>query len=105
MPRQILIYFLMSVLIVVFAKYAHLLVLYIDTFFTYINLQLSTVFSHTGWGLIIRKTLVLMFLPIILVAIPALLYRAIRGREMPYFIASIWVIWTIIVLSDILVRK
>lgn len=104
MLRQTLIYLLLSILVVVFAKYAHLLIVYIDTFFTYVNVKLSPVFSQTGWGLIIRKMLVLMLLPIAITSIPALLYRAIKGREMPHFIFITWIIWTVIVLSDILIR-
>ncbi|HRD70119.1 MAG: hypothetical protein Q8M40_00735 [Legionella sp.] len=104
MLRQSLIYLLLSILIVVFAKYAHLLVVYIDMFFTYVNIKLTPVFSHTGWGILLRKILVLMILPLIIAAIPALIYRVIKGHEMPHFMATVWVIWTVIVLSDILIR-
>lgn len=104
MLRHFLTYLLLSIIIVIFAKYAHLLVVYIDVFFTYVNVNLTPIFSQTGWGLIIRKILVLMLLPIIIAGIPALIYRAIKGKEMPHFIATTWVIWTVIVLSDILIR-
>lgn len=102
MLRQSLIYLVLSILIVLFAKYAHLLIIYIDLFFTQINLKLTPIFSPTGWGLVIRKIIVLMVLPLLITAIPALIYRGLKGREMPHFIAIVWVIWTIIVLSDIL---
>ncbi|WP_040534644.1 hypothetical protein [Legionella drancourtii] len=104
MLRQSLIYLLLSILVVVFAKYAHLLVVYIDVFFTYVNIKLTPIFSQTGWGLVIRKILVLVLLPIALTAVPALIYRAIKGNDMPHFIAITWTLWTVIVLSDILVR-
>ncbi|KTD03366.1 hypothetical protein OQJ19_00955 [Fluoribacter gormanii] len=104
MLRHSLIYLLMSILVVLFAKYAHLIVVYIDVFFTYVNLKLTPIFSQTGWGLVIRKILVLVLLPLIITAIPALAYRLIKGGDMPHFIAVTWIIWTIIVLSDILVR-
>jgi hypothetical protein len=104
MLRQSLIYLLLSILVVLFAKYAHLLVVYIDMFFVYINVKLAPVFNPTGWGLLVRKMLVLVILPIIIAGIPALIYRAIKGKEMPYFLPLVWVIWVIIVLSDILVR-
>lgn len=104
MLKQILIYLLLSVLIVVFSKYAHLLIIYIDLFFTYINLKLTPIFSLTGWGLVIRKTIVLISLPLILAGTPALAYRGIKGRDMPYFFPTLWILWTIIVLSDILIR-
>ncbi|AGH53452.1 hypothetical protein LPE509_01361 [Legionella pneumophila subsp. pneumophila LPE509] len=45
-----------------------------------------------------------MLLPIIIAGIPALIYRALKGKDMPHFIAIVWIIWTIIVLSDILIR-
>lgn len=104
MLRQSLIYLLLSILVVVFAKYAHLLVVYVDVFFTYVNLKLTPIFSQTGWGLVIRKILVLVALPVALAAIPALIYKAFKGKEMPHFIAITWTLWTVIVLSDILVR-
>ena len=104
MLRQSLIYLLLSILVVIFAKYAHLLIVYIDLFFTHINLKLTPIFSPTGWGLVIRKIIVLMVLPILIAAVPALIYRGIKGREMPHFIAIVWVLWTIIVISDILIR-
>lgn len=104
MLRHGLIYLLLSILIVVFAKYAHLIIVYIDTFFTHVNLKLTPIFSQTGWGLVIRKIIVLMILPILITAIPALIYRGLKGREMPHFIAVVWVIWTVIVISDILIR-
>ena len=103
MLRHSIIYLLMSILVVLFAKYAHLIIVYVDMFFTYVNLKLTPIFSQTGWGLVIRKILVLSLLPLIITAIPALLYKLIKGGEMPHFIAITWIIWTIIVLSDILV--
>lgn len=104
MLRQSLIYLLLSILVVVFAKYANLIIVYIDIFFTFASLKLTPIFSQTGWGLIIRKVLVLMLMPIVITAIPALIYKVIKGKEMPHFIAITWVIWTIIVISDILTR-
>lgn len=85
MLRHSLIYLLLSILIVVFAKYAHLIVVYIDMFFTYVNLKLTPIFSQTGWGLIIRKILVLMLLPIIIAGIPANLPGTQRKRHAPFY--------------------
>jgi hypothetical protein len=104
MLRQSLIYLFLSILIVVFAKYANTLLVFINIFFTEINLKLTPIFSQTGWGVVIRKILVLMVIPMIITAVPALIYRGIKGREMPHFIAITWIIWTIIVISNILMR-
>lgn len=104
MLRQSLIYLFFSILVVIFAKYAHLIVVYVDVFFTYVNFKLTPIFSQTGWGLVIRKILVLTLLPVLLAAVPALLYRGLKGKEMPHFLALTWIFWTVIVLSDIVVR-
>jgi hypothetical protein len=103
MLRQFLIYLALSILIVVFARYAHLIISTVDTAFTFINLKLSPIFNPSGMGLIARKTIVLMLVPLILAGIPALIYRAIKGREMPHLIAATWVFWTLIVISDVLI--
>ena len=104
MLRHSLIYLVLSILVVLFAKYVGLFVLYIDLFFTYVNVKLTPIFSQTGWGFLIREVLALVLLPVIITAIPAFLYRLIKGGDMPHFIAITWIIWTVIVLSNILVR-
>ncbi|KTD73656.1 hypothetical protein [Legionella tucsonensis] len=105
MLRHSIIYLLLSILVVLFAKYAHLIIVYVDMFFTYVNLKLTPIFSQTGWGLVVRKILVLVVLPVVITAVPALIYKFIKGGNMPHFIAITWIIWTIIVLSDILVLR
>lgn len=104
MLKQSLIYLLLSILVVIFSRYTHLLIVYIDMFFAYINYQLTPIFSQTGWGLVMRKVVILILIPILLAGIPALLYKIIKGRNMPHFIISVWVIWTVIALSDVLIR-
>ena len=104
MLRQSLIYLILSILVVIFAKYAHLLVVYVDVFFTYVNLKLAPLFSQTGWGFVIRKILVLVLLPVVLAGNSSAYLSTIKGKDMPHFIAITWGIWTVIVLSDILVR-
>jgi hypothetical protein len=104
MLKQFLVYLLLSILVVVFAKYAHLLIVSIDMFYVYINTKLIPIFNQTSLGLSIRRTLVLMLIPITLTAIPALGYKVIRGGNMPHYIVITWMIWTVIVLSDALIR-
>ncbi len=104
MLKQGIIYLVLSILVVVFAWYFHLIVVYIATFFTYLNLQLSPVFSPVGIGPVIRKVIVLVFLPLMIASIPALAYRAIKGKKMPYFMESTWLLWLIIVLGNIIIR-
>lgn len=104
MFRQCLIYLLLSILVVVFARFAHNLIVYIDIFYAFINFKLAPIFSHTGVGIMIRKVILLVFIPVIIAAVPALGYRVIKGKDMPYFFEFTWTLWLIIVLSNILVR-
>lgn len=104
MLKQCLIYLVLSILIVVFAQYAHLLMVYIVTFYTYIMVKITPVFSGTKYGILIRNVVSLALMPIIIAGIPALLYRAIKGQQMPYFIELTWFFWLIIVLGKVLIQ-
>jgi hypothetical protein len=104
MLRQTIIYLLLSILVVLFAQYVHLLIVYIDMVYTFINLQLAPIFSNSTVGILIRKVISLVFIPVVLAAIPALIYRAIKGKHMPYFVEVTWFLWLVIVLSKVLIR-
>lgn len=104
MLRQSLIYLILSILVVLFAQYVHLLVVYVDMVYTFINVQLAPIFSNSATGIMIRKVISLVLIPVIIAAIPALIYRAIKGKQMPYFIEVTWFLWLIIVLSKVLIR-
>ncbi|WED42257.1 hypothetical protein [Legionella cardiaca] len=104
MLRQSLIYLILSILVVVFAKFAHMLIVYIDMLYAFINVKLTPIFSHTGLGLVIRKVILLVFIPVIIAAIPALTYRLVKGKDMPHLIELTWCLWLVIVLSNILIR-
>ena len=104
MLKQSLIYLVLSILIVVFAEYAHLLMVYIVTFYTYVMVKLTPIFSGTPYGLLIRNVVALVLMPVIIAGIPALIYRAIKGHQMPYFIELTWVLWLMIVLGKVLIR-
>lgn len=104
MLRQSIGYLILSIIVVLFAKYAHLLIVYIDMFYTYVNVTLAPVFNSSDLGILIRKILTLVLLPVVIVGIPALIYLAIKGKRMPYFIEITWVLWLVIVLSKVLIR-
>ena len=104
MLRQSIIYLLLSILIVIFAESVHLLIVYIDIFYNFVNLQLMPIFSNTDTGIMMRKVLCLVFIPVIIAAVPALIYRLIKGSHMPYFIQLTWFLWLVLVLSKVLIR-
>ncbi len=94
----------LSILVVVFARYFHKLIVYIDVLYTWCNVKLSPVFSRSGLGLTIRQILVLTLLPVVLASVPALGYRIIKGGTMPYYYFTTWFFWLVIVLSVLLFR-
>lgn len=105
MIRQSIIYLILTILVVLFAQYAHLLIVYIDMFYTYLNVKLAPFFSHLGtYSFFLRKVLLLTLIPVLIAAIPALIYRLVYRRKMPHFIGLTWCLWLIIVLSNVLVR-
>lgn len=104
MLKQSLIYVGLSILVVLFARYFHLIVVYIDTAFTYVNIRISPIFSQTSLGMFIRQIIVLSILPVLLIGMPALAYRGLKGKQMPYFLEAVWISWLVIVLSNILIR-
>lgn len=104
MLKQAIIYLLLSIAIVIFANYAHLLIIYIDLVYAYINVTISPVFNSGRTGTVIRNVLTLVLIPVIIVGIPALIYRAIKGHHMPYFVEVTWLLWLILVLSKVLIH-
>lgn len=104
MLRQSIIYLLLSILVVVFAKYAHALVVYIDMFYLWINWVTSPLFRYIGLGDALSKVVILIVVPVLIAAIPALIYRIFKGRDMPGMIALTWCLWLVIVLSNILIH-
>jgi hypothetical protein len=104
MLRQSFIYLVLSILVVLFASYAQMLIVYLDMLYTYVNLQLSPVFSSSETGILIRQVFSLVLIPVIIACIPALAYRVIKGKHMPYFIEVTWFLWLVIVLSKVLIQ-
>ena len=103
MLKQSLIYLALSLVVVAFANYTHLLVVYLDILYTHANLALAPLFSNSHAGIILRGVIVLTLLPICITAVPALLYRALKGHTMPYYFEVTWMIWLVLVISKIII--
>jgi hypothetical protein len=102
--RSCLLYFIASLLVVLCARYIHLTLVYMDTFYVYVNLLLAPIFNQVGFGRIIHQTLVLILIPLILIGIPALIYHFIKHKTMPYLLQLTWSAWLILVLCTIMIR-
>lgn len=97
-------YFLATLVVLLSAKYIHLALIYLDTFFVYLNLRVAPFFNQVGLGSVIHKTFVLVLIPLILTAIPALIYYPIKRQTMPYLFQVTWSLWLILVISTIMIH-
>lgn len=104
MFKQSLLYLLLSILVIMFAKYAKLCVLYVDLFYTYINTLLEPLFGSGFIGEIFRNLFTLVLVPLTIAAIPAFIYWLVKRKYMPYFIELSWLLWLIIAMSSYLIR-
>ena len=98
--KQSVAYFVLSLLVVLCAKYIHLGIVYLDMIYTYLNV-LIVPYIAGAW---LRNVLIMIGLPLILTAIPAIIYRLIKKANMPYFLESVWILWLVFVLSNILIQ-
>lgn len=97
-------YFALSIVVILFAQYTHSAVSYVVDFYTYIDTHIEIFFSNTTAGLAARHVVSLVICPLIITGIPALIYRAIKHSQMPYFIEITWLVWLLMVLSNLLVK-
>ncbi|KTD00639.1 hypothetical protein Lgee_0903 [Legionella geestiana] len=104
MLKQGLFYLLLSLLAVVFSRYGHMVVIGVDMLFTTVNGWLAMVFSSGYIGETVRKVLVLAGLPVAITAVPALIYRLVKGSTMPWFFEITWMVWLIVALSNVMIR-
>ena len=98
--KQSVAYFVLSLLVVLSAKYIHLAIVYLDMIYTYLNV-LIVPYIAGAW---LRNVLIMISLPLILTAIPAIIYRLIKKANMPYFLESVWILWLVFVLSNVLIQ-
>ncbi|MFY7697928.1 MAG: hypothetical protein ACOVQX_03795 [Legionella sp.] len=104
MIKQSLIYLLLSMIIVIFAEYAQLLIVYTDILYNYVNFKLMILLDGSATQIIARQVLALVLIPVTLTTVPAISYKIIRKQAMPYFQEITWFLWLIVILSKILIQ-
>lgn len=104
MIKQALFYLLISIVIVIFATQIQTVLLYINIIYDNVNIKLAPIFSATYSGIIFRKTFTLLLLPLMITGIPAITYRMLQGKTMPYLLEATWMVWLILVLASILIQ-
>ena len=100
MLKQSALYFIITVIVVLCARYLHLAIIYFDLMYTYFNVLLAPLFENT-W---LRHVLILFSLPLAVTAIPAIGYHLIKKKNMPYFLETTWIVWLIFTLSNLLIQ-
>lgn len=104
MLKHALIFLIISILAVIFSSFTQQCIVYIHLLFITIKNWLMPVFHALDLGPTMLRICLLMLIPLTAAGIPALLYRLVKGRQMPYLIESTWVFWLILALSTILIR-
>jgi hypothetical protein len=104
MLKQSLLYLILSAVVIFFSLYAKLLFMYMDLLYMTINQALKPVFGSGVAGELMRDMISLMLIPLVIAAIPALLYWLIKRKKMPYFTELTWFLWLIFAVSSYLIR-
>lgn len=98
--KQTTAYFILSLLVVFFAKYVQLATHYVAQFYSSLNLSLVPYLASDA----ARHILLMVLIPIVIAGIPALIYRVIKKQNMPHYLISTWMLWLILVLSNALAQ-
>lgn len=99
-----LIYIILSIIVVLFAKYINNIIFYIVNLYDYLDDHLEILFNQSPAGILSRSTLALVVCPLLITGTPALIYYFIKRSTMPYFLEATWLTWFIIVLGNSLVK-
>lgn len=102
MLKQSLLYLILSVLIIFFAPAVRFIIAQIHVFYAWFNFILMPIFSQSDLGVMTRKVIVLVSLPMILAGIPTLIYRLIKGKFPPFFFEITWLSWLVVALSIVM---
>ncbi len=104
MLKQLSILVVLSLVLLIFAQQSHAILLLLDNTHRLLNEGLSQVFSTSSVGNTTQEVLCLMFIPLAIAAIPAIVYWLIKRRPMPYFYHVMWAIWIVLYTSLSLTR-
>ena len=103
MLKQSLIYLSLTIIVVIFARFFHQILTYVDFFYNYLYTLIFPIFNPDYRGKLVIRIILYSLIPLILTGIPALIYHSIKGRLMPYFYEIMWTIWLIVILSNLLI--
>ena len=85
----------LSVVIILFMSYAHVVIQFLVNAHDWISQVLTDVFSGGHAGNLARGFIALLSLPILIGLIPAMIYWMLRRHWFPYFMEIVWVVWLV----------
>lgn len=95
MLKQIIAIIALSIVIVLFMPYAQQGMQHLLNAHEWISQLLTDVFSGGQAGNLLRGVIALLSVPLIIGAIPALLYWMVKRHCLPYFMEIVWAVWLI----------
>ena len=99
MIRQIFILLLISIVCVYFMTHITWFMHFIDHLHSIFVKQLSLIFAGGKIGMMVKEVVALVLIPLIIAAIPAIIYWFIKRQHMPYFADILWVTWIMLLTS------
>lgn len=101
MLKQSLLYLVLTILVVLLARYVYYGLLYLNSIYYYLYSLIYPLFNPGYHGKIIIKVILLLIIPLMMAGVPALIYRLIKGRDMPYFNEAVWCVWVVVLISNL----
>lgn len=101
--KPLALYLILSVIAILFANRIYNFLVYYHNLLADLDTALYPVFSSSYSGTMLRRTLVLLLLPVIISGVPALLYRLVRKKNLPYFHVITWILWLTLLFAMIFV--
>lgn len=95
MIKQIIALIVGSIVIVLTMSYDHSALQFLLTTHDWIANVLTEVFSGGQIGNMMRSLFALLFVPVLVGAVPALIYWLLRRHWFPYFMEVVWAVWLV----------
>lgn len=93
MLKQIVAIIALSIAIILSMTYAQLALQFLVDAHSWVSQVLTEVFSGGQAGNLARGLIALLTIPVLIGAIPAVLYWFVRRHWFPYFMEIVWIVW------------
>lgn len=103
MLKHFIVFLILSALLILTLPYCHQALQLLLQFHQFLIGVLSRIFANGSLAVFLKRLIVLLIIPIILGAIIATLYWAVRRTQAPYMVHFVWIVW--IVLATALVMQ